>query len=120
VVLMFERGTRPEIKSARDLAGDWHLHCAACRTRITRADARGERAGGHAHHFTNSVGVEFDIGVFEEAPGCVLRGEATDAFTWFPGYVWTIACCANCDQHLGWRYDGASDRFFGLILAALV
>jgi hypothetical protein len=117
---MFERGTRSDPTRASDVATGWYLHCAACRTRITRADARGERGGAHVHRFTNPAGLEFEIGIFQEAPGCVLRGDSTSAFTWFPGYAWTIACCANCDQHLGWRYDGASDRFFGLILDQLV
>jgi len=117
---MFESGTRPDTKSAQDTAGGWYLHCVACRTRITRADARGQRGGAHSHRFINSAGFEFEIGVFEQAPGCVVRGEPTVAHTWFPGYTWMFANCANCDQHLGWRYDGASDRFFGLILDQLI
>lgn len=30
--------------------------------------------------------------------------------SWFPGYRWAIMHCANCREHLGWRFE-AEDRF---------
>ena len=119
---MFERGTseKPEVKRARDAGGAFPLHCAACRTRITTEAERCERAGAHAHRFTNPLGLTFDIGLFSEAPGCTLRGEPSLEHTWFPGHVWTIAVCANCHEHLGWRFRGEGEPFFGLILDRLI
>jgi hypothetical protein len=95
------------------------IHCAACLTRITSAESRTERGGAHAHTFENPAGITFQIGCFSSAPGCVVQGEPTLEYTWFPGYAWSYASCANCREHLGWRWDGDADRFFGLILARL-
>ena len=30
--------------------------------------------------------------------------ESTDAYSWFPGYSWTIASCKVCREHLGWVF----------------
>lgn len=54
-----------------------------------------------------------------------LEGRPDTAHSWFPGYAWTIAYCARCRAHLGWRFTavspGLSPRtFYGLTRAALV
>lgn len=36
-------------------------------------------------------------------------GEPTLEFSWFPGYMWTIATCKTCGDHLGWIFHD-SDR----------
>jgi hypothetical protein len=36
-----------------------------------------------------------------------LEGAASAEYSWFPGYAWTIALCAACAVHLGWRYAPA-------------
>jgi hypothetical protein len=93
--------------------------CAACRTRIAGEDAAISVAGAHRHHFVNPAGMAFEIGCFAEAR-CTVEGAATLADTWFAGFAWAYALCANCRAHLGWRYEGDGARFFGLILARLV
>jgi hypothetical protein len=94
--------------------------CAACRTRVAREDACFEVGGAHRHRFANPAGVEFEIGCFREAPGCIVSGEPTAEFTWFAGFAWSYALCANCRAHLGWCYEGEGGRFFGLIFAQLL
>jgi hypothetical protein len=33
--------------------------------------------------------------------GCLaLQGPPTAEHSWFPGYAWTVACCAVCGTHL--------------------
>jgi hypothetical protein len=41
---------------------------------------------------------------------CVIHAPSAPAFkavaqdSWFPGYAWTVAYCATCFAHLGWRF----------------
>ncbi len=101
-------------------AREEHLVCAACGHRITSEAERIAVAGAHAHTFTNPHGLSFHIGCFREAPGCRDQGPGSLEYTWFAGYVWSIASCTGCGGHLGWRYrDTAGDGFFGLILDRL-
>lgn len=34
----------------------------------------------------------------------LLHGAPTAQDSWFPGYAWSIASCARCLNHLGWRF----------------
>lgn len=100
------------------------LVCAACGERVTTLKERMEKNGAHAHTFTNPHGLTFEIGCFKHAPGCRPVGEATEAWTWFPGYAWRVGVCAACGAHLGWGYEPANpdpedSGFFGLILDRL-
>jgi hypothetical protein len=54
------------------------------------------------------------------------RPEIKDS--WFPGYAWTIVCCAMCSSHLGWHFTPANrislgfnqlGTFYGFRRAAL-
>lgn len=95
------------------------LFCATCRHPITHQDERIPVQGGHEHRFTNPHGITYHIGCYREAAGCSVVGESTAEFTWFPGYAWRIALCANCQTHLGWRFQTAGEYFHGLILNRL-
>jgi hypothetical protein len=75
--------------------------------------------GAHEHRCTNPHGITYYIGCFHEAAGCTAIGEATTEYTWFPGYVWRVALCANCRAHLGWHFQSRDDYFHGLIMARL-
>ena len=37
-----------------------------------------------------------------------MRGEPETAHSWFPGFAWTVANCARCHAHVGWRFTRAS------------
>jgi len=95
------------------------LYCSACRSFIT--DPRSSLAihGSQRHTRTNPAQLTFTIGCFKEASGCRETGVPTEEHSWFPGYRWRIALCANCGKHLGWSFLGAVDRFYGLIVNAL-
>lgn len=101
-----------------DTAGARRYFCAFCKTRIASEADTIDMAGAHQHHVVNPAGAAFDIGCFRVAPGCRVDGEPTVEHTWFAGYAWSYALCANCRAHLGWCYEG-NGRFFGLILARL-
>jgi hypothetical protein len=96
------------------------LCCAHCGRPITREDQRIPIQGRYEHAFRNPHGIFFHIGCFETAPGCEPLGEATEEWTWFPGYSWQVALCMGCGTHLGWRYRSRTgDLFHGLILDRL-
>ncbi len=95
------------------------LFCAACRHTVTHLDERIPVQGGHEHSFTNPHGVTYHIGCYREAAGCFAVGESTVEFSWFPGYAWRVALCANCQTHLGWRFQSGSEYFHGLIVNRL-
>jgi hypothetical protein len=97
-----------------------HLVCVACGHRITSEAERIAVAGAHAHTFTNPHGLSFHIGCFRAAAGCRDEGPGSYDYTWFAGYAWSVAVCAQCGSHLGWRYrNSGGDGFFGLILQRL-
>jgi hypothetical protein len=94
--------------------------CRVCGFPVCHPDSAITVAGAHRHTFANPHGIVFEIGCFRNAPGCARVGPATDDFTWFAGYRWRIAICAGCHEHLGWRFEGTGDSFYGLILDRLV
>lgn len=51
-------------------------------------------AGGYMH----------DIVTVARATNTELTGAPSAEFSWFPGYTWTIAVCASCMAHVGWRW----------------
>lgn len=95
------------------------LYCARCRSRVTTEESAVEPGGRHRHTFTNPAGESFEIGCFGGAPGCRVTGEPTFESSWFAAHAWSYALCGNCDEQLGWCFEGPS-RFFGLILGRLL
>lgn len=73
----------------------------------------------HEHTFRNPAGYSFHVLCYSDAPGAASAGESTSEASWFAGYAWTFAICAQCGVHLGWWYQG-SDRFAGLIATRLL
>lgn len=95
--------------------------CRQCRHVITAPMERRDINGAHSHTFANPEGIIFEIICFYNAWGCAYVGPASAEFTWFSGYVWRIAVCANCHVHLGWRFSTSDGRFFhGLITSRLI
>ena len=96
------------------------VYCSKCGNAITTVRDRMEVQGNYAHTFNNPDGITFHIGTFQEAWGCKNYGRGTQEHSWFPGYLWSFARCANCLEHLGWHYQtGRSTHFYGLILSRL-
>ncbi len=97
-----------------------YIYCAVCSTVIGRRSDRMEVNGSHDHHFTNPYGLLFHVGCFSQALGCEIVGPPQRADTWFMGFQWRIANCADCRRHLGWYFDRivppGGEFFYGLIL----
>jgi hypothetical protein len=104
----------------QDLEGVDYL-CKFCRRKITTASEKIVVNGQHTHMCANPYGLLFEVGCFARASGCLTTGVPTLEFTWFPGYAWSIALCANCANHMGWHYTAQPpSEFYGLILDHLV
>lgn len=93
-----------------------YLYCAACSAVVSKVSAAIDVNGSHEHFCTNPHGFDFHIGCFSEALGCNIGGEREHADSWFAGYHWRYASCADCQQHLGWYFDRSEHYFYGLIL----
>lgn len=96
------------------------LLCASCHYPITRISERIEINEQHQHVFANPHGYVFHIGCFARAPGCMISGEETRYFSWFPGYTWRFALCRQCLTLLGWAFRSKESQFLGLILDKLI
>jgi hypothetical protein len=107
-----------ELADTREKA-DRVYRCARCAAVITAPRYAIEKDGRFTHHVANPAGIVFYIGCFSEAPGCSIAGEPTMEYTWFPGYSWSYALCAQCGIHMGWSYRWGVASFFGLILDRL-
>ena len=94
--------------------------CKNCRNEVTTVDYSIAVNGQHAHIFKNPLGISFHIGCFFRAWGCFLYGIPTYEATWFAGFAWRIAVCANCFTHLGWHFQSGRESFYGLIMANLL
>ena len=98
------------------VAAEDAIVCRQCLHVITSNAERKIIKGAYSHTFANPEGIVFEIVCFRDAWGCGYVGPASPEFTWFAGYVWRIAVCANCHVHLGWRFSGSDGHFFhGLI-----
>jgi len=96
------------------------LCCRECKYPITQETSRININEQHQHVFANPHGHVYQIGCFSQAPGCIAYGEATDFFTWFPGYSWQIVICRQCADLLGWFFQSKEAMFWGLILDKLI
>lgn len=114
------RERRVDRTVAETPARDPALLCAHCRHAITQERERIAMGGATEHELVNPHGFRFHVGCFRRAPGCTAVGAATLEHTWFDGYAWRIAQCAQCRTHLGWHYTAESGSFFGLILDRLL
>ncbi len=92
--------------------------CRRCDAVVARSSDRVVIGAGDLHTFVNPQGEVFELVCFAHADGAIAVGEATLAYTWFPGHAWRYAMCRSCAVQLGWRYDGATS-FWGLHRAAL-
>ena len=66
------------------------FQCAACGGPVTRSDRLLPLGGKNRHLYTNPAGAECDFYTFHSCPGAIAPGEATEEYTWFPGYAWVL------------------------------
>ncbi|GBP92305.1 Protein cereblon [Eumeta japonica] len=80
--------------------------CAACGTLVARLEHSFAMSSDGLHAtFCNVGGHLHDVMTVSEATNLVLTGGRSEEFSWFPGYAWSIAVCAVCAAHIGWRFD---------------
>ncbi|VDN34888.1 unnamed protein product [Gongylonema pulchrum] len=68
------------------------------------------------------TGYVHDLFTVSEVTSTTARGQPSAEYSWFPGYKWTIHECANCGQHVGWRFTSSKllpASFFGLTRSAI-
>ena len=106
-----EAKTKPQEKEV--------IVCAACFQTITEPSKQIIVNRSFRHVFANPHGYIYQIGCFVRAQGCLVVGEETSFFSWFPGYTWQIALCRQCLTLLGWAFRSQESYFFGLILDKL-
>jgi len=100
---------------------DRWLLCKFCRQRITSEDKAIQINYRHCHTYSNPAGTRFRIGCFSTAIGCQFHSHPTEEYTWFKGFSWQVALCANCQTQMGWYYQSAAAMsFYGLILDHLI
>ncbi|KAM3958326.1 protein cereblon isoform 1-T1 [Aphomia sociella] len=96
------------------------LCCSSCMGEIARREHIFAMSSEGVHsNYTNLGGFMHDIVTVSRAAHTLLSGSASAEYSWFPGYAWTIACCAGCMAHVGWRFDALKrnlrpQRFYGL------
>lgn len=116
-----ESDEQPEQEGDVDEKPEKAILCGKCNHTVTSERQRIEVDGAHRHRFMNPHGFLFDIGCFGEASGCLVIGEPSTEFSWFPGFAWRYAVCSACHEHLGWTFEGPGEtRFHGLVLNRLV
>lgn len=69
--------------------------------------------------YCNSGGFIYETVTLFTAQGLKLSSVPSTAYTWFPGYAWTIANCKSCSLHMGWKFTAVVDNlqprsFWGL------
>lgn len=110
-----------EEQNKEERAEERWLLCKFCRQKITSADKAIQINYRHCHTYSNPAGTRFRIGCFSTASGCQHQSPPTEEFTWFKGFSWQVALCANCLTQMGWYYQAATAAsFYGLILDYLI
>ena len=101
------------------------MSCGRCQLRICHHEQLFHMsAEGPVSAFVNPGGVVHETATFYKATNLALVGSKSEEHSWFPGYAWTIAVCARCRGHIGWRFtavhsDSVPRHFWGLSRATL-
>jgi len=100
------------------------IRCGPCDHPITWEALRIKMNNHHFHRLINPQKIEFLVGCFSQASGCLAAGQPFRRHSWFIGYQWQIALCRGCGAHLGWYFTSfgktqSADSFFTLIIDRL-
>nr|XP_040224089.2 protein cereblon [Anopheles coluzzii] len=85
----------------------WYFICKRCESEIANYDDMFAMSKqGVQTSYCNPAGYVHDtLTVHKTKENSTLPVERPSTnFSWFPGYSWQIIVCANCRQHLGWKF----------------
>ncbi|XP_050091140.1 protein cereblon [Anopheles aquasalis] len=92
----------------------WYFICKRCDSEIANYnDIFAMSKQGVQTSYCNPSGYVHDtLTVLKTKENSTLTVDrpSTD-FSWFPGYSWQITVCANCRQHLGWKFVATKKNF---------
>jgi cereblon len=121
------RQKQPKADTAHEEKSSAPILCKQCRALISHMEALfpmdAERI---SHVYANPAGFLHEVLTATAAQGLAVAGPPTTEFSWFPGYAWEIAFCANCGSHIGWSFTAVeSDSltphlFWGLRRQAII
>jgi hypothetical protein len=79
--------------------------CSVCKSVISYSNRLVAVLGKKWHRMKYSAGDAFcELFTFSSCPGALNIGDPNEGYSWFPGYVWSLALCRRCGNHLGWHY----------------
>ncbi|KAL8171665.1 hypothetical protein V2J09_023469 [Rumex salicifolius] len=85
--------------------------CKNCKTLVgKRSDMLVMSSEGPMSAYVNPHGFVHETMTLLKANGLSLVGQADTRYSWFPGYAWTIAECANCGTHMGWLFTATKKK----------
>ncbi|CAG4960505.1 unnamed protein product [Colias eurytheme] len=96
------------------------LCCTSCSTEIAKREHIFAMSSEGVHsNYTNLGGYMHDIVTVVSTSHTELSGPPSAEYSWFPGYTWTVALCAVCTTHVGWRFDALKrnlrpQQFYGV------
>ncbi|CAN6341344.1 unnamed protein product [Urochloa humidicola] len=81
------------------------IKCRNCQSHIAkRSDMVVMSTDGPLGAYVNPHGCVHETITVSKATGLALAGSPSTVHSWFPGYSWTIASCADCESHMGWLF----------------
>ncbi|XP_074286975.1 uncharacterized protein LOC141612156 [Silene latifolia] len=87
------------------------VRCKNCQTVIARrSDLLVMSNEGPLGTYVNPYGCVHETVTLHKANGLALIGRPSTESSWFPGYAWTIANCANCERHMGWLFTATNKK----------
>uniref|UniRef100_A0A0D9WIT7 Protein cereblon n=1 Tax=Leersia perrieri TaxID=77586 RepID=A0A0D9WIT7_9ORYZ len=81
------------------------IKCRCCKSLIAkRSDMVVMSTDGPLGAYVNPHGFVHETITVSRATGLALDGNPSTVHSWFPGYSWTIAACAECESNIGWLF----------------
>ncbi|XP_051209446.1 uncharacterized protein [Lolium perenne] len=82
------------------------IKCRYCKSEIAkRSDVVAMSSDGPLGTYVNPHGFVHATITVNNATGLALEGSPSKVHSWFPGYAWTIASCAECGSNIGWLFS---------------
>ncbi|KAL2548428.1 ATP-dependent protease La (LON) domain protein [Forsythia ovata] len=87
------------------------IRCKTCQTLIARrSDMLVMSTEGPLGAYANPHGFVHEVTTLFKANGLAIKGLPSKEYSWFPGYAWSIADCASCENHMGWLFTATRKK----------